>query len=470
MAGSALVQRTRAAAGGFRRACRLAVARWRAIVAALLLALAAFLVGRSDFFELIALALLVIFVASQVFWLGRVVDLIEWFAPGKSRRVWIVAIVAVVYLGVFVYSFPSTIGQGHTFRPADYRLHSVLIHGAFWWWFAGSILSFVIVVAVGALEHVIRGVGWSYITLRNVRAGSSSSATVVRDPPSSSRRWFLHRGAVLMSATPFVGAGFGFLYGRVDVEVVRQRIRLARLPEVFQGFLIAQLSDFHLGPFTRADYIRRCVAITNGLKPDLVVLTGDYIAWDRAAEVEVVRVLSGLRAPHGVFGCLGNHESEGEIEDSISRSFRAQGIGILRQERAAVRIGGETLNLIGIDEPRGETRTEWQEDVRRRRHVLQQLVMPDTVNLLLVHYPAVFDYVAGHGVDLALAGHTHGGQLSLDRLRRGLNLSRLVTRYGSGLYEKSGSQLYVNRGIGTTGLPVRLGARPEITLIELSRT
>jgi hypothetical protein len=106
----------------------------------LLLALAAFLIARGAFFELAATALVLHFVASQFFWLGRVVDVIEWFSRGKSRRVWIVAFVAVVYLVVFIYSFPSTIGQGHTFRPAYDSLHSVIIHGAFWWWFAGSIL------------------------------------------------------------------------------------------------------------------------------------------------------------------------------------------------------------------------------------------------------------------------------------------------------------------------------------------
>jgi uncharacterized protein len=89
------------------------------------------------------------------------------------------------------------------------------------------------------------------------------------------------------------------------VEVVRQRVRLTRLPKALEGFHIAQLSDIHIGPFSTADYIRRCVAITNGLKPDLIALTGDYVAWDPEAQGEVVRVLAGLRAPYGVFGCLG---------------------------------------------------------------------------------------------------------------------------------------------------------------------
>jgi predicted MPP superfamily phosphohydrolase len=98
--------------------------------------------------------------------------------------------------------------------------------------------------------------------------------------------------------------------------------------------------------------------------------------------------------------------------------------------------------------------------------------MPGTVSILLLHYPAVFDYVIelGIAIDLTLAGHTHGGQLSLDFVHRGFNLSSLIGEpYTRGWYEKGGGQLYVNRGIGTTGFPIRLGARPEITQLELVR-
>jgi hypothetical protein len=272
----------------------------------------------------------------------------------------------------------------------------------------------------------------------------------------------LEQTAVLVSATPFVAAGDGLLYGRQNVEVVRQRIRLARLPEAFEGFRIAQLSDIHIGPFTAADYIRRCVMITNGLKPDLIALTGDYVCWDPTDQVEAVRALAGLQAPKGVFGCLGNHEEATEIEGSITRSFASQGIRILRQERAPIRLGDEMLNLIGIDEPHG--------DVYRRLQQVKGLVMPGTVNILLIHYPYFFGH-PGLGVDLTLAGDLHGGgQLSLDFIHRGLNLGSLMgVPYVSGLYEKHGAQLYSNRGIGITGYPIRFGARPEITLIELVR-
>jgi predicted MPP superfamily phosphohydrolase len=275
--------------------------------------------------------------------------------------------------------------------------------------------------------------------------------------PSPARRRFLEQTAIALSAAPFLAAAYGLLYGRLDVEVTRRRIRLARLPKAFEGFRIAQLSDFHISPFMPADQIRRCVTITNQLKADLVVLTGDFLGWDPAAQGEVVQALAGLGAPYGVFGCLGNHETETQTEESMTRLFAAQGIRILRQERAPIQLHGETLNLIGVDDSLSELK------------VVEPLVMPDTVNILLTHWPGHFDRAVELGIDLALAGHTHGGQLSLEFLCRGLSLSRLETPYVRGWYEKAGAQLYVNRGIGTTGFPIRFGSSPEITVFELVR-
>jgi predicted MPP superfamily phosphohydrolase len=203
----------------------------------------------------------------------------------------------------------------------------------------------------------------------------------------------------------------------------------------------------------------------------LIALTGDYVCWDPEDQGEVVRALAGLRAPHGVFGCLGNHEADVGIEDSITRLFAAQGIRMLRQESAPVRRGDELLNLIGIDNG-NDVAPEAQQQVEgeRRLQQLKALIMPDTVNILLIHYPQCFDQPE-LGIDLTLAGDIHGGgQLSLDFVHRGLNLGSLMgVPYIRGLYENRGAQLYMNRGIGITGLPIRIGARPEITVLELVR-
>jgi predicted MPP superfamily phosphohydrolase len=401
-------------------------------------------------------------IASQIFWIRRVLDLGERFLPGKPGRGFLAVVATLVYLFFFIYNFGPLTSSFHILRVADARLGSVLMEGSFWWWLVGSWAGFGLVIVFWTADSARRSAAWLYRKARDAAArhfAALQRGVPVLDPPSPDRRRFLQQTFVAVSATPFLATGYGLLYGRLDVEVTRLRIRLAGLPAAFEGFRIAQLSDFHISPFLTANEIRRCVTITNRLKPDLIVMTGDFVAWDPEAEGEVVQALSGLRAPCGVFGCLGNHETETQTEDSITRLFAAQNVRILRQEHAPIRLCGETLNLIGVD------------DSLLRLRGVESLMMSDTVNILLSHDPDNFDRAAQLGIDLTLAGHTHGGQLSLEFLRRGLCLSRFETPYVSGWYEKpSGQQLYVNRGIGTTGFPIRLGARPEITVLELSRT
>ncbi|HSB12043.1 MAG TPA: metallophosphoesterase [Blastocatellia bacterium] len=431
----------------------------RVIILLLVFAFSAFLLihpgelGR--FYALLFFAIFVMLFASQFFWIRRVLELGERVVPGKPRRAWLATIAGVVYLFFFAYSFRS-FGIGHVPRAADPRLHSVLIVGAFSWWLVGSWAGFGLVMVFWTIDHAARAAAWVYRRAREAAAAlAAAPKPAAISLPSPARRRFLEQTAIALSATPFLAAAYGLLYGRLDVEVTRRLVRLARLPKAFEGFRIAQLSDFHISPFMPVDQIRRCVTITNQLKADLVVLTGDYLAWDPAAQGEVVQALAGLKAPFGVFGCLGNHESELQAEESITRLFAAQGIRIMRQERAPIQLHGETLNLIGVDDSLSDLK------------VVEHLVMPDTVNILLIHWPGGFDRAVELGIDLALAGHTHGGQMSLEFLRRGLSLSRLETPYVSGWYEKAGTQLYVNRGIGTIGFPIRFGSSPEITLFEL---
>ncbi len=459
---------------GFPGLCRRVVRHWRGIVTLLIVARAAFYLIYPDefgrFFDLIFLALFLIFIAGQIFWIKRIIDLVGRFLPSRIGRTRLAVIAALVYVFVYACSYPGIQSTNdHIFRTNYDRPLTVVTEALFWWWFIGSMLAFFLVLVFGAGDYAARAATWMYSKIRDTTRQHPSPE--ISTPAWHTRRRFLKQSAVLVSATPFFAAGYGFLYGRQNVEVVRHRVRLARLPKSFDGFRIAQLSDIHMGPFTTEDYIRRCVAITNGLKPDLIALTGDYIAWDPGLERRVVSVLASLRAPQGVFGCLGNHEEESETEEYVSGLLTGQGIRILRQERAPIRLGGDELNLIGIDCPsEQDEEEEYRRDVNRRLH--QQLVIPGTVNVLLSHEPSVFvfDRAADLGIDLILAGHTHGGQLAFEFVHRGLNLSHMFYRYTSGWYEQRSTKLYVNRGIGTTGFPIRLGARPEITILELVRT
>ena len=184
----------------------------------------------------------------------------------------------------------------------------------------------------------------------------------------------------------------------------------------------------------------------------------------------VVAALSGLRAPFGVFGCLGNHDAWARVEDSITALFRQIGFRILRQEAVDIAIHGEAFHLMGIDfqslRPFGPGGTRVP---RRFLDGQEGLRSPDLVNILLSHNPDTFDRAAELGIDLSLAGHTHGGQVALEFISPEIAPSRLVTPYVSGWFEKPGGQLYVNRGIGTIGVPIRIGAPPEITVFELVR-
>jgi predicted MPP superfamily phosphohydrolase len=424
------------------------------------------------FYFLFFSALFVTMIASQLFWIRLVVRLGERFIPGKPQRVWLRIIVGVPYLFFFACNFgPWGISRGDS---TQLTLRSVLFDGAWSVWLVGSWVGFGLVMVFWTVDRAGRAAAWVYRKARKAAADHAAApmpGAIALDPPSPARRRLLEQTAVAVSAVPFVAAAYGLLYDRLDVEVTRPRIALARLPKAFEGFRIAQLSDFHINPFMTADEIRRCVTIANGLKADLVALTGDYVADDPAAEGEVVQALAGLRAPYGVFGCLGNHEFYTETEDSITRLFAAEGIRILRQERAPIQSHGEVLNLIGVDYQQARfSRDHDGHLVDRYLEGSEKLVMPDMVNILLSHNPNSFDRAAELGIDLTLAGHTHGGQLSLSFVNRGLSLVRPETPYVSGWYEKPGGQLYVNRGIGTTGPPIRLGARPEITVLELTRT
>ena len=413
-----------------------------------------------------------IFIASQLFWIRRVVDLGERFIPGKPRRAWLEAIVGVTYLLFFAYNFATwnSVTWNSTHPSTELTLRSILFEAPFWWWFVGSFAGFGLLIVFWTVDRATRAAAWIYRKARAAAAGHAPAPkpeAIALDPPSPSRRRFLEQTAVAVSAAPFVAGACGLLYGRLDVEVTCRRIGLMRLPKAFEGFRIAQLSDLHISPFLTADEIRRCVTITNGLKADLVVLTGDFLTWDPRAQGEVVQALAGLRAPYGVFGCLGNHEIYTKTQDSITHLFSAVGTRILRQARASIRSQGESLNLIGVDfQGCHECPTFPPQDYLRG---VEQLVLPDTVNILLSHNPNSFDRAAQLGIDLSLAGHTHGGQLSLEFVHRGLSLSRLITPYASGWFEKPGSQLYVNRGIGTIGFPIRFGSPPEITVFELMR-
>ncbi len=419
---------------------------------------------------LFPIGVLLLVVASQLYWLHRLIRLGERFIAGNWGRAGLKAAVAGPCLFFFAYLL-TPLHRPHS--STTLTLRNVLLDAPFWWWFVGSLVGSSVALILGTVKRAGRAGAWLYGKARAIaesRRTFSRSAVASPEPALPARRRFLQQAVAGLSAAPFVGAGYGLLYGRIDLEVIHQRIRLARLPRAFDGFRIVHLSDFHISPFMTGEQIRHYVEIANGLKGDLVALTGDYVSDEPDSQDDVVRALVGLRTPFGVFGCLGNHEFLTGTEASITRLFAAEGIRILRQERVEVHLQGDALNLIGVDYQEKRFGTDHAGHlVDEYLKGSENLVMPGMVNILLDHNPNAFDRAAELGIDMTLAGHTHGGQVSLGFLRRGLSLARMDTPYVSGWYEKADSQLYVSRGIGTTGPPIRFGERPEITVLEITR-
>jgi predicted MPP superfamily phosphohydrolase len=242
-------------------------------------------------------------------------------------------------------------------------------------------------------------------------------------------------------------------------RIVEQRIAVVDLPPELEGYRIAQLSDLHCGPFTPPERVRRWVARANALGADLIAVTGDLITSGEEYVGAVAAELGALRAPDGVLGCMGNHDyfTDG---DELAAALERHGMNVLRNRGITLARGAARLYVAGVDDT--WTRRQDMPAALRARPAGAPVVM-------LAHDPSLFVEAAAHGVDLTLSGHTHGGQVAVPGATRRLNLARIITPYTAGFFHQGRSTLHVSRGLGTTGPPVRLGARPEIALLELRR-
>ena len=398
------------------------------------------------------------FLGGQIYFLLRAGLFIGRKIPRHTARMAAWAALAAVYTGWFALGVHAE--RGHT--PTHLTLSEALISAPFLWWLFSSTIAFFVVVLVWIVKAIARAVAWL------ARAWHPRREAPAADLAAPSRRHFLEQAVV---AAPFVAGAYGLFYGRLNLEVSHPRIRLPRLPQAFSGFRIAQLTDIHIGPFMSEQQIRKFVEIANAQKPDLIAITGDYVTWDPSTQQAVVAALSGLKAPFGVFGCLGNHEAWSGTEDSITHLFALAGIPILRGARLSISTGGEQFNLMGVDY--GARRPMMvphnKAFVRQYLHGVERLMVPGATNILLSHNPETFDRAAELGIDFSLAGHTHGGQLALEFISPEIAPSRLITPYVAGWFGLPGGQLYVSRGIGTIAAPMRVGAPPEIPVFELIR-
>lgn len=238
------------------------------------------------------------------------------------------------------------------------------------------------------------------------------------------------------------------------LTIEHKQILLNRMPKVFDGFRIVQLSDVHHGPFSSPEQIERAVETANRLQPDIIALTGDYISKERQYAAPCAEMLGKLRARFGVYAVLGNHDHWVDAP-LLTDLFRAEGITVLINEGMRFEQNGETFWIAGVDDS-----MVGLEDISLALAGARE----DEMKLLLAHNPIVLRRAVRASVDLVLSGHTHGGQVAI----RGERASaRPRKRALQGLWRQGNTQIYVNRGLGTVVLPIRYGCPPEISLLEL---
>jgi uncharacterized protein len=279
------------------------------------------------------------------------------------------------------------------------------------------------------------------------------------------RRQFLYGGA---AAAAGIGVGVDGYLETFRVELKKIEIPLKRLPAALDGFTIVQLSDFHYEERFSIFAIRKAVELVNGLKPDLVVLTGDFITVGlfesgsharrhaHEAAAPCAAILSQIKAPAGRFAVLGNHDAYANAK-LVTAAIQSAGIPVLNNRAVPIERNSSRFWLAGIEDA-----LEAQPDLG----AAIEKIPTGEATILLAHEPDFADEAALKTVDLQLSGHSHGGQIWIPGIGAPW-LPTLARKYPRGLYKVGDLTLYTNVGIGTIRAPIRINCVPEVTLITL---
>jgi predicted MPP superfamily phosphohydrolase len=278
---------------------------------------------------------------------------------------------------------------------------------------------------------------------------------------SITRRKFIRLAALTGAAAI---AGDALFLAPNHPRLVRQDFFLPRWPERMNGFTVALLSDFHFDPYFSVHPLRAAIAMVNGLRPDLIVLTGDFVSVPlignekkaALAAEPCARLLSQMTAPHGLWAVMGNHDVDTDRKH-VTHALQAENIQVLANQSHAIEHDGARFWLSGVN------------DVLTRTADLLKTLDPVPAGeavILLAHEPDFADEASRFPIDLQLSGHSHGGQIRLPLLPP-LYLPRMAKKYIRGAYQIGPLTLYTNSGIGTIGVPMRLNCPPEVTLLTL---
>lgn len=330
-----------------------------------------------------------------------------------------------------------------------------------------SIISFwylpKVLIAIGLLlADMSKGLKWLLIKATKVSA-TPAETTVTAD---NARRSFLQNAGWTAASVPYIIVANGMFRTLYDFQVREEELVISGLPPALDGFILIQLSDIHAGSFPDEKPFQEVVRIVNSLNPNAIAITGDFVN----AKPDELRLISKhlpkLQAEYGTFATLGNHDHYNTQSEhrALTEGVRSLGVDLLVNSNRRITIGSESLVIVGTDN------TGFNQDFARLDLAMRN-VMEDEPTILLAHDPTFWDkFVVGKStVDVMLAGHTHGGQFGVDLFGFEWSLAKHVYKQWAGMYSTGSQKLYVNRGIGTVGPPMRIGIRPEITVFTLRR-
>ncbi|HUI31172.1 MAG TPA: metallophosphoesterase [Candidatus Acidoferrales bacterium] len=274
---------------------------------------------------------------------------------------------------------------------------------------------------------------------------------------TQSRRSFIKTATMGVGAYTFAGS-LHSIYTREEYKIENIKLPTSNLPKQLDGLRIAMISDVHVGMYMLEEDMLKYTEAINNLNPDIIFIPGDFVTSKTEEIFPFVRAFTGLKSKYGIYTCLGNHDFFGD-PDIITEKVRNIGMKVLRNETEELEINGAKLMLSGVDDGKHAN----------FRKVSFEATSLDTARIMLCHKPYYFETAVAGKFDIMLSGHTHGGQIVLvDFLGVKLTPAALASQYISGKYRRGDSLLYVSRGIGTVGLPVRVNCPPEITVFTLT--
>ncbi len=292
----------------------------------------------------------------------------------------------------------------------------------------------------------------------------------------SSRRAFIRTSATFVSGYAFAGATLGVL-DKNDYEIENVEIKINDLPHELKGTTVTLVSDIHSGPYMDENLMKEYADVVNDLKSDIIVIPGDFTNSDKMEVHPLANAFKNLKAPNGIFGSLGNHDYFSDAEYVAKVISNETPVKLLRNNSEFINKNGRDLILIGCEDTRQSgsssdpvlmgyfNNTFNKAEIKTKEKNLNFNKLP---KIVLFHKPYFFEEMNKNNPDLILSGHTHGGQVVLAKFGNvNLSFAGAVSKYISGLYEYGNSRMYVSRGIGSVGLPIRFNCKPEITKITL---